>query len=430
MSHPINSFLNSCTSPYHAVKAIESRLQGYTKLDLRNHWSLEKGGKYYLTVNDSTLLAFRMPATTPTGFMLAAAHTDSPTFKLKPNCALSDGVYRKIDVEPYGGVNLPSWMDRPLSAAGRIMVQTDNGIQTKLVSLNEDILVIPSMPIHLYPEINSGYTLKQHIDMVPIFGTVKETGELMEVLAESANVRMNQIISHDLYLYVRQEAVLAGSSNKLLIAPRLDDLSSVYCLMDGFLNAGDSSAVPVLCAFDNEECGSSTRQGAASLLLRDVLQRIADSTDSSQDTLTRLLWNSFLVSSDNAHALHPNHPELFDKVNAPVLGGGVVIKTNANQRYATDACSYAIFDRICNTAGAAVQCYANRSDLRGGTTLGALTGVLVTVPVADVGLPQLAMHSCVETAHIDDVDALCKAMKVYYSSALVSEDGACTIKLN
>lgn len=419
-------FLDASPSAYHAVQALADRLtgEGYTRLHEAQSWTLQPGGRYFVIRNGSSLLAFRIPEKTPAGFVMAAAHTDSPTFKLKHNAMKASGAYTLLNTEKYGGMLMSTWFDRPLSVAGRVITEKDGTLRTTLVNLDRDLAVIPSVAIHMNRAANDGFKLMANVDTLPLYGMQTDGKSLRALVAEAAGVGEADILGEDLSLYVRMPGHVFGAENEFILAPRLDDLACVYALLEGFLAADASGSVPVFCAFDNEEVGSETKQGAASSLLSDTLRRIALALGLDEEGYLRLIAQSFLVSADNAHALHPNHPEYSDAANCPTLNGGVVIKFNANQRYTTDGTSCALFTAVCRRAGVPVQVYANRSDLPGGSTLGSIATTKVSVPSVDIGLAQLAMHSCVETAGANDLEAMVQAMREYYGLTLqCTKDG-------
>ncbi len=406
-------FLDGAHSVYHAVASLETMLRqaGYACLLEEDNWNLMPGGKYYMIRGGSALVAFRIPAGTPKGFMMSASHSDRPTFKVKENGELV-GAYTRLSTEKYGGMLIAPWLDRPLSIAGRVLVETENGAESRLVDVDKDLLLIPNVAIHMNRKANDGYTWNPAVDTLPLMGGKDGKGKLEKMLSKLAG---GKILSHDLYLYVREKATVWGIDNSFLSAAALDDLQCAWCCTQGFLQAADSKAVQVLCVFDSEEVGSCSTQGAASGLLEDVLARICGSL---QLSLQQMLSQSFMVSADNAHAIHPNHPEYADATNAPVINGGVVLKFNANMRYTTDGISAAVLRKVCQKAKVAVQTYYNRADLPGGSTLGNISLAHVSVPTADIGLPQLAMHSCYETAGVQDTLDLISVMESYYASTL------------
>ncbi len=410
---PLMEFLDKAHSPYHGAAAVCAELKkaGYKALQETDAWGLRPGGKYYVVRGSSSVIAFRIPETTPTGFMMAAAHDDYPGLAVKDNLEKA-GAYTRLDVETYGGMIMSSWLDRPLSMAGRVMVRTPRGLVQRLVDVDRDLLLIPNVAIHLNREVNSGYKWNPAVDLQPLLGGKDAAGKLKKELETLAG---GEILGADLRLYLRQKASRWGAEREFISAAGLDDLLCVWCSLQGFLAAGESKAIPVLCVFDSEEVGSSTVAGADGNLLETVLERICRSRGLDKN---RMLSQSFLVSADNGHALHPNRPELSDRENAPVLGGGVMVKFNSNRRYTTDGLSAAVFRQVCQNAGVQCQRYYNRADIPGGSTLGSLSLHHVSVPSVDVGLPQLAMHSAYETAAVQDVLDLCQVFTEYFGTDL------------
>ena len=380
-------------------------------------WALVPGGKYYLTRGGSALMAFRVPQA-PKGFLFTASHADRPTFRVKENGELV-GKYTRLATEKYGGMIISTWLDRPLSIAGRVIVKTPEGVESRLVDIDKDLLLIPNVAIHMNRKVNEGYAWNPAVDTLPLVGTESAKEKLW---AELEKVAGGKILGHDLYLYIRQKATQWGLDGEFISAQGLDDLQCVWGCTQGFLQAEESRDIPVLCVFDSEEVGSTSCQGAASQLLSSTIGRICKALQLDMDTM---LAGSFMISADNAHALHPNHPEFSDATNAPVLGGGVVLKFNANLRYATDGVAAAVVRQACQKAGVPVQTYYNRADLPGGSTLGSISMGNVSVPTADIGLAQLAMHAAFETAGVKDSAYLAQAMQAYYSSTLtVNPDGS------
>ena len=412
----LKTFLDSAHSVYHAVDALTRELEeaGYTRLLEGQVWTLEAEGKYYLTRGGSALIAFRIPKEAPTGFLMTASHGDRPGFKLKENGELT-GKYTRLATEKYGGMLIAPWLDRPLSIAGRVTVETDKGVESRLVDIDRDLLLIPNVAIHMNRKVNEGYTWNPAVDTLPLVGGEDAKGKLEALLREAAG---GKILGHDLYLYLRQPASVWGVDKEYISAQALDDLLCAWCCTQGFLNAEPGKAVQVLCVFDSEEVGSSSVQGAASRFLESVIGRISKALGLDVE---QLLSNSFMLSADNAHALHPNHPEYSDANNAPLLGGGVVLKFNANLRYATDGVTAGVFRKVCVNANVPVQTYYNRADLPGGSTLGCISLSHVSVPTADIGLAQLAMHSCYETASVKDALYLEQAVQAYYGYAPVCD---------
>jgi len=418
------NFLDTSVSAYHATANLKQLLEeeNYERLYEHEYWDLQPGGKYYMIRGGTTILAFRVPTATPKGFMMSACHTDRPTFKLKENCELR-GVYTRLATEGYGGMIMSSWMDRPLSIAGRVMVQTETGVEGRLINIDQDLMMMPNVAIHMNRSVNDGYKWNPAVDTVPMLGGQDDADKFWPLVEKTAG---GKILGHDLYVYVRQKSSVWGIDGEFISGPALDDLACAWGTLQGFLNARDTDAVPVLCAFDDEEVGSNSPQGAASTILEFTLERICGALGLD---IHLMLAQSFLVSADNAHAIHPNHPELADKANAPVMGYGVVLKFNAAQRYTTDGVSASVFRHICQKVDVPLQTYTNRPDIRGGSTLGHISLTHVSVPTADIGLPQVAMHSCYETAAVADLDNLERAMTEYFGTVLeVHRDGGCTIR--
>lgn len=409
----LRAFLDQAHSVYHAQQGLVQQLKaaGFQPLQEQETWQIAPGGRYYVTRGDAAVMAFRVPQGVPTGFMMSASHLDRPCFKVKENGELT-GTYTRLAVERYGGMILSTWLDRPLSIAGRVAVQTEQGIRTQLVDIDQDLLLIPNVAIHMNRQVNDGYKWNPAVDLLPLLGGKEATGRLEAMLEEQAG---GKILGRDLYLYIRQKSSVWGVNQEYLSSAALDDLECAWACTQGFLEAVDSQAISVLCLFDSEEVGSGSVQGAGSTLLADTLHRICQAGGWD---LRQLLAQSFLVSADNAHALHPNHPEFSDAANAPVMGGGVVIKHNASMSYCTDGVAAGLFRSICQRAEAATQSYYNRADLPGGSTLGHISLAHVSVPTVDIGLAQLAMHSSFETGAISDIEALVKAMTALYSTAL------------
>ncbi|MBQ8237595.1 MAG: M18 family aminopeptidase [Oscillospiraceae bacterium] len=420
----LKAFLDASPSGYHATANLEKMLlkEGYEKLSEHDDWTLVPGGKYFMIRGGTTLIAFRIPRGDPKGFLMSACHTDRPTFKIKENCELS-GQYTRLSTEKYGGMLIAPWLDRPLSVAGRVLVETEDGVESRLVNLDRDLMLIPNVAIHMNRKANDGYAWNPAVDTFPLLGGKDAKGKFWGLVEQAAGGR---VLGHDLYLYIREKAKIWGVDGEYISSSGLDDLECVWGCAQGFLRSTQDRSVPVLCCFDDEEVGSNSPQGAASTLLADTLTRICNALHKNP---YRMLAQSFMVSADNAHAIHPNHPELADPANAPVLGGGVVLKFNAAQRYTTDGVSAAVFRKVCSIVGVPVQTYCNRADIPGGSTLGHISLTHVSVPTADVGLPQLAMHSCYETAAVADVIYLTRAMGAYYSCELeVTPDGGCHVR--
>ena len=479
------TFIDKSPNAYFAVSNLTDMLKnnGYTCIYEGDKWELEAGKGYYVTRDGSSVIAFRIPkaGTNDTkngegnlsedfdysGFQIMASHSDSPAFKVKPNAEIVvENSYIKLNTEKYGGMIMSSWLDRPLSVAGRIVVRTEDGVETRLVNVDRDLCMIPSLAIHMDRKTNDGYVWNAQKDMLPLFARIytsagdcgennlidniikekgvindkiRESNALLSIIAKEAGVDKDGILDTDLFLYNRNKGTLYGANNEFIGSGRLDDLQCAYATMKGFVEAGiydsqsnqslgveenkaditdNSKSIQVCCVFNNEEVGSSTKQGAASSFLNDVLSGINHALGKDEEQTRRMFANSFLVSADNVHALHPNHPEKADPTNRPMLNKGIVIKYNANQKYTTDAVSGGIFRRICEMADVPVQTYVNRSDIAGGSTLGNIATTRVSINAVDIGLPQLAMHSAYETAGAFDTVCLVEASKKFYSVTL------------
>ena len=423
-------FIRKSPTAFHAVDTAAGMLEeaGFSRLNECDDWNLVRGGKYYVTRNRSSILAFALPEGAADSFLLAASHTDSPTYKLKTEAeAEAFDKYIKLNVEGYGGMIASSWIDRPLSLAGRAVVLGEGGqVTTPLVKIDRDLVLIPNVAIHMNRNINSGYNYNPAVDLMPLFGAKEQKGGLKRILAEELGVEEERILSADLYLWNRTPGTIWGADHEFYSSPRIDNLQCAYTTLLGFLDAaGESRMLPVWASFDNEETGSGTKQGAGSQFLFDTLERIADALGFS---LKRALASSFMASADNGHAKHPNHPEYSDGQNVPHMNEGVVVKSNAAQKYTTDALSSALFREICRRADVPTQLFANRSDLAGGGTLGSISNTHVAMTTVDIGLAQLAMHSSYETGGTADTKYMTDAMKAFYRSKIVfSGDGVCTL---
>lgn len=420
-------FIEKSPEAFHVVRSIKEELEkaGYIEIRETEEWNIFPGGKYYVIRNGSSIAAFCIPggkeaadtdwAEQIKGFHIVAAHSDSPAFKVKENPEIqAEGQYVKLNTEKYGGMIMSTWLDRPLSVAGRLVLQRNGELQEVLVNVEKDLLVIPNVAIHMNRDMNKGVEYNARTDMLPLYGTAGGQKAFMDTVAEAAGADKEDILAHDLFLYVREKGRLIGAEGEFLLAPRLDDLQCVFAAVSALKESEPARYVNVSVIFDNEEVGSGTRQGADSTFLEDVLLRIAEALGRDKAWFRRKIADSFLISADNAHAVHPNHPELADTTNRPYLNGGIVIKYHGGQKYTTDAVTAARMKTLCQKAGVPVQTYANRSDMAGGSTLGNISTAHVSVPTVDIGLPQLAMHSAVETAGSKDTAAAICVLKVFY----------------
>ena len=394
---------------------------GFTRLNEHATWTVVPSGRYYVTRNRSAVVAFTVPENGFTHCQIVASHGDSPTFKLKAHAeGEAAGAYIRLDVERYGGMIMSTWFDKPLSIAGRALVRENGKLVTKLIDLGRDAALIPNMPIHFNRDINNGYSYNPQVDMLPLFGDKDAKGALAAEVAAKAGVPEADVVACDLFLYNRTPASVWGAHEEFFSCPRIDDLECAYTSLAAFIAAPTDSHVNVCAIFDNEEVGSLSKQGADSTLLSDVLSRALSSLGLSDAQIRAALSSSFMVSADNAHAVHPNHPEKYDELNRTFMNGGVVIKHNANQKYTTDAVSDSIFAEICAKAGVPVQHFANRSDILGGSTLGNLSNAHVSMNTVDIGLAQLAMHSSYETAGCADVEHMIRALTAFYQTNVVT----------
>ena len=423
-------FLDSSVTMFHAINECEKVLQrsGFTYLPENEKWNINKG-KYYTKRNSSSLIAFDI-AEGDYRFQISAAHSDSPTFKLKDRPVIEANGYLKLNVEGYGGMINATWFDKPLTLAGRVMVNTDKGIETRLLHIDRDLLIIPNVPIHFNREINKGFAFNNQVDMLPILsaGNLKEA-DFDNILAKELGIEAEAILAKDLYLVNRQKAAIIGFDNELISSGRLDDLECVYTSLRGFVEAENKNHINVFAVFDNEEVGSVTKQGAMSTFLASTLDRVNTALGKSKEEYYRAIAKSILISCDNAHAVHPNHPELFDVKNRPVLNQGIAIKESANQKYTTDAFSRAILKKILEKKNIPYQTFANRSDIAGGSTLGNLSNTVVSMNAVDIGLPQLAMHSAYETAGAKDVVYAFETLKAFFEANIDIKDDKVAIEV-
>lgn len=427
-------FIEESPTAFHAAANVEQFLQedGFEKLEGKE--KLMPGGKYYTTQNGSAVIAVKIPQSGAAGLRIVASHSDSPCFKVKetPEIRL-EGRYVKLNTEKYGGMILNTWLDRPLSVAGRVFVkdQKTGALVQRLVNIKKDMLVIPNVAIHFNREINEGFKLNPQADMLPLFSQDQEL-TLNKLCAQQLGIGEEEILGSDLYVYNRDKGRIMGADDAFIGSPRLDDLQCAFATLKGFLVAKPQQYISVYALFDNEEVGSGTKQGADSTLLSDVLDAVLDGLVQNKSEGTAadggqtaqvcrsplqkraLLQNSFLLSADNGHAVHPNHPEKSDPTNRPYINGGVVLKFQGSQRYTTDGFSAAVVRDICKAHDIPVQNFANRADIAGGSTLGNISTAHVSIPSADIGLAQLAMHSAFETGGVQDTKAMAELVRWFF----------------
>ncbi|EOD01590.1 M18 family aminopeptidase [Caldisalinibacter kiritimatiensis] len=425
LANELIDFIYESPSAFHAAENVKITLKenGFKELNLRDRWNIEKGGKYFVTKNDSAVVAFvvGMGEVEKDGFRLIGAHTDSPTFRVKPNAEMdTDNKYLKLNTEVYGGPILNTWLDRPLSLAGRVTLKSDNPLfpDNRLVNIKRPILVIPNLAIHMNRKVNEGIELNKQKHTLPLVGLINEELEkddyLVKLLAKELDVEVDRIIDFDLFLYEYEKGKIIGANNEFISAGKLDDLAMVHAGIKALINAEVGKATNVMVCFDNEEIGSRSKQGAGSPMLRTILERIVIALGKDKEDFYRALYSSFMISADMAHALHPNYPEKHDPVNKPIINKGPVIKINANLNYTTDSDSNSVYEMICERAGVPVQKFVNRSDERGGSTIGPITTGQLDIRCLDIGNPMLSMHSVRELGGVMDHYYIIKSFEEFY----------------
>lgn len=418
-SRRLIDFLDSNPSPFHVVNALSKMYEkaGFKRLCEKDKFDVVKGGDYYVTRNNSAIIAFRVPKADFKGFNITSAHSDSPTFKIKANAEINvEKNFVKLNVEKYGGMLMAPWFDRPLGVAGRVMVKNGKKIEEKLFHIDRDIVMMPNLAIHMNREANEGYKYNAQNDTQPIFAEIGSNVTLYDIVAKELGISKEDILDTDLFLSNRVKGTLWGAKNEFIAAGRLDDLQCVFAGAESIVEAKNKNNIIVHCVFDNEEVGSGTKQGAASTFLKDVLVRVNKALGGDEESYLRAVARSFMVSADNAHSVHPNYTEKADPCNRPVVNKGVVIKYNANQKYTTDAVSGAVFREICAEAKVPVQTFVNRSDAAGGSTLGNISNTQVSLNAVDIGMAQWAMHSPYESGGVKDTYFLEEAMKQFFKT--------------
>lgn len=419
-------FLYKSPTAHHSVKTIRERLElnGFNEVKESDKWNLQKEGKYYVIKNDSALIAFTIGNgdIEEAGFKLIGAHTDSPGFRIKANPEMvSEGTYLKLNTEVYGGPILYTWFDRPLGIAGKVTIKGSSPLkpEVKLVNINKPLLIIPSLAIHMNRSVNEGLNINKQKDTLPLLSLINEKfekdGYLLKILAEELKVDTSDILGFDLGLYEIEKGAIIGLNEEFISAGRLDDMWMVYAGIQALIESKPNKSTKVMVCMDNEEIGSLTAQGANSALLLNILERITLALGKDREGLHRALPNSLMISADLAHAVHPNLEEKHDPTNRPVLGKGPVLKTAASGSYSTDSYNAAIFEGLCNSAEVPYQKFFNRSDVRGGTTIGPITSSLLTIPVMDMGAPLLSMHSIRELAAVKDNVYTIKLFTQFYN---------------
>ena len=412
-------FLDANPSPFQVIEALGKMYEnaGFKRLSEKERFEVKKGGNYYVTRNNSSIIAFKIPKKDFKGFNITAAHSDSPTFKIKANAEITvEKNFVKLNVEKYGGMLMAPWFDRPLGIAGRVMVKKGAKIEEYLLHIDRDIIMMPNLAIHMNREANDGYKYNAQTDTQPIFAELGSDVTLYDIIAKELGVSKDAILDTDLFLTNRVKGTVWGANNEFIAVGRMDDLQCVFAGAESIIEAKNKNNIAVHCVFDNEEVGSGTKQGAASTFLKDVLTRVNKALGGDEESYLQAVARSFMVSADNAHSVHPNYTEKADPCNRPVVNKGVVIKYNANQKYTTDAVSGAVFRDICAEAEVPVQTFTNRSDVAGGSTLGNISNAQVSLNAVDIGMAQWAMHSPYESGGVKDTYYLEAAMKKFFET--------------
>ena len=418
-------FLYESPTAFHVVKNISKILTeaGFKEIKEEERWDLKTRGKYFVKKNDSALIAFVVGKEAPQekGFKIIGAHTDSPGFRIKPKPEMiAENVYLKLNTEVYGGPILATWFDRPLGLAGRVTLKSDNPLypKTEFININRPILIIPSLAIHMNRNVNQGVEINRQKDVLPLMTIINDNLEkdnlLLQVISKELNISIEEIIDFDLFPYEFEKGSLIGLKEEFISAARLDDLSMVHAGLKALTAVEAAESTNVLVCFDNEEVGSSTKQGADSELLASILERIVISLEGDREDYLRSLAKSFMISADLAHAVHPNYGEKHDPQLRPVINGGPVIKIAASQSYTTDADSSAAYELICKRAGVPYQKFANRSDARGGSTIGPISSTHLNIRSVDMGNPILGMHSVRELGGVKDHYYCTKSFEEFY----------------
>lgn len=406
-----------------AVSAEILEKNGFEKLNPKENWKLEVGKKYYTTKNSSALVAFKVNSDEieKDGFRIIGSHTDSPGFRIKPNAEMeSCGAYLKLNTEGYGGMILSTWLDRPLAMAGRVFLRGENPFKPveRIVNINKPVCIIPNLAIHMNRSINDGYKYNKQTDILPLVGLINEQLEkenyMIKLLASELDVEVEEIIDFDIFLYEYEKGCFTGANEEFISTGRLDNLSMYYSSVEALLDSDSKSGISIAVGFDNEEVGSSTKQGADSNMLLNILERICISLGKDRQQFFEAIENSFIISSDLAHAVHPNVNSMADPTNRPVMGKGPVIKVHAGQAYTSDGYSISVYKEICRECGVKYQEFVNKSDQRGGSTIGPISSTHIDIPSVDIGAPILSMHSIRELGCSEDFYNTYKTFVKFY----------------
>jgi aspartyl aminopeptidase len=420
-------FINASPSTYHVVRNIKAALlkKNYEELSLSSDWTIEKGGKYFVSLNETSVVMIKVGKSdiSKSGFRMIAAHTDSPSIRIKPNPELiAENNYLKLNVEPYGGGILSTWFDRPLSIAGRVVIKGLSPLypESRFVFFKRPLLIIPNLAIHLNREVNDGVKIHKQFHIQPLLSMIENNLQkdkfLLKLISEEIKVNIDNIIDFDLFLFENHGGELIGANNEFISCSKLDNLSMVHAGIDALMDTEDNISTDIMVCFDNEEVGSQTKQGAGSPFIRNLLERLISKLDENKEAYYKTIHNSFIISADMAHAVHPNYPEMHDQTCRPVINSGPVIKLNANQKYTSDGNTSAVFELLCQKVQVPVQKYVNRSDLAGGSTLGSILTSQLEARSVDIGNPMLAMHSIRELTGVLDHYYMKKVFEEFFKS--------------
>lgn len=417
-------YIYESPTAFNAVKTSKELLvkNGFVELKMNEKWQIKVEGKYFVTKNSSALTAFVINSDKiEDGFRIIGSHSDSPTFRVKPKAEMAvENTYLKLNTEGYGGAILSSWFDRPLSIAGRVVLKSDNILcpTEEIIDIKKPLCIIPNLAIHMNRSVNDGYKFNKQKDTLPLVGLINDTLEkdnfLLKEISKSLNVKKEDIIDFDLYLYEYEKGCIMGPNDEFISSSRLDNLSMAHASLHGLIDSKGQKGINIAAIFDNEEVGSSTKQGADSNMLRNILERICLSLGKDREDFFAMVYSSFMISADLAHALHPNVTEKHDPTSRPVMGGGPVIKISANQSYTTDAFSAGVYKSICDKCGVKYQEFVNRSDERGGSTIGPISSTHLDINSVDIGSPILSMHSVRELGCVQDHYNIYKTFVEFY----------------
>ncbi len=408
------NFLEKGTSTYTAVKEMVHELE---KLDFQILWEEEewnlKPGKYLVTRNNASLIAFQIGKNYQNGFSIITTHSDTPALLLKPQNEIYENGYLKCNVQPYGGLLNYGWFDRPLSLAGKVITKKENTFKTNIVDFKKPLLLIPSIAIHQNAQANTNLNINEQVDLIPIIDIEKKKDVIKELLYKNFHFPKKEICEYDLHVYNLEKPCIIGNKNNILISPRIDNLTSTFAALEAMKKSNNSKNINVFCSFNSEEVGSLTKEGADSNFLLDTLKRIAAAL---QIDISNSLANSFMISSDNTHAIHPNHPDLSDNTNQIYINKGIVI--SKEKQTTTDSLSASILKAICEKAKIKVQDFTSRNDMNAGSTLAGISLRHVSILSIDIGLAELAMHSANECVGLDDTYDLYKLFNTFFKMNL------------